>query len=78
MNRLPRFNIKSPVGYKGSDFLSIIKKRMPKDSMDVEKDMIIMRLYNLGVFQKNDRIFSAWGMRMGREISIYIEEIKPI
>lgn len=76
MNRLLRINIDAPSGYKQTDFLSIVRKRMPKSSMVVEKGAIVMRMYNLGAFKKNDKVFSAWGMRFGKEISIFIQEVK--
>lgn len=76
MNRLPRISIDAPAGYKQADFLSIIKKRMPKDSMLIEKGNIVMRMYNLGAFTKNEKVFSAWGMRFGKDISIFIQEVK--
>lgn len=78
MSRLPRIDIDVPVGYDSSDFVSIVKSKMPKDSMVVENGMIVMRMYTLGTFVKKGKTFSAWGMRLGNDISIFVEEVKPV
>jgi len=76
MNRLPRIKIDAPFGYKQEDFLDIVKKRIPKPILSVDKGVIAMHIYNLGEFKKNDKMFSAWGMRTNIDMHIIIQEIE--